>query len=180
MLTRFSLFRSQTRCAKMESWRTARRSIHRSIWCWGRITNPFSDPVELQVIALDKVVRAGADFVITQPVFDLDRFNVWMTLVRERGIHTRTCIIASVMPLTSAQQAIVLAQKFNHLDIRDEDVQTLESSSDQRAAGISLAARTAASLKNVEGVRGVHVVAGEDFELAAEVIKAGGLSRNRA
>lgn len=62
----------------------------------GTDTNPFSDPVELQVMALQKAIAAGADFVITQTVSDMARFNLWMGLVRDKALHLSTCIIARV------------------------------------------------------------------------------------
>ncbi len=85
----------------------------------GALTNPFSDPMELQVIALDRAVASGADFIITQPVFNTERFAEWMAAVRDRGIHERTCIIATVMPLKLAEDAKALAEKFRGLDIPD-------------------------------------------------------------
>ena len=144
----------------------------------GTDTNPFSDPIELQVIALENAVNAGADFVITTPVFNIEKFNSWMNLIRERNLHTRVSIIASVMPLTSKQEAAAFAEKFTHLDIIDEDLNTLGAASHQRAAGISQAAQIANTLKNIDGVCGVQIIAGEDFILAADVIKASGLVRS--
>ncbi len=125
----------------------------------GALTNPFSDPMELQVIALDRAVASGADFVITQPVFNTARFEEWMALVRDRGIHERTCIIATIMPLRSADEAKSLADKFRSLDIPDAS-----------AVGAESAAKTAAFVKGVEGVRGIHVMC-EDVALAVEVLK---------
>lgn len=124
----------------------------------GTDTNPFSDPLELQVITLDRAVASGADFVITQPVFNTERFGEWMAAVRARGIHERTCIIASVMPLKSLEEASALAAKFRHLDIPDTS-----------AVGAEAASKTAAFLKGVEGVRGIHVMG--DSALALEVLK---------
>ena len=124
----------------------------------GAETNPSSDPMELQVIALDRAVASGADFVITQPIFNTARFQEWMAAVRDRGIHKRTCIIASVMPLESAEEAKVLAEKFRALDIPDVN-----------ETGVEAAARTAAFLKGVDGVRGIHV--GGDIALAVQVLK---------
>ncbi|OFX17457.1 MAG: hypothetical protein A2Z18_00805 [Armatimonadetes bacterium RBG_16_58_9] len=143
----------------------------------GTDTNPFSDPIELQVIALEKAVRSGADFVITHGVFNLDRFNVWMTHVRERGLHEKTAVIAGVMPITSARQAVSLAEKYSHLDIGDDVVERLDSAQDKRAAGVHLAAETIAYVRKVPGVRGVYISTGEDYQLAADVIAAAGLAR---
>ncbi|MHB9035854.1 MAG: methylenetetrahydrofolate reductase [Armatimonadota bacterium] len=142
----------------------------------GTDTNPFAEPIELNVMTLQKAVNAGADFVITQPVFNLDRFNIWMSYIRERGIHEKVAIIASVMPLSSAQQAISLSEKFNTIDITDDIVERLQTAQDQRAAGVHLANETIAYLKKVEGVHGVHLMTGDDFELASEIIKTSGLA----
>jgi methylenetetrahydrofolate reductase (NADPH) len=144
----------------------------------GTDANPSADPPELQAIALQKAVDAGADFVITYPVFNLDRFNVWMSHARERGLDKRACIIASVMPVTSTQDAVRLAEKYPSLDIGDEVAERLDTASDQKAAGIHLAAETAKYMSKVDGVRGIHLMTGGDHELALEILKASGLSRN--
>lgn len=133
----------------------------------GTDTNPFSDPVELQVMTLEKAVAAGVDFVITQPVFRLDRFGEWMNLVRERKLHERVCIIASVMPLSSAQDAAELATKYTHLDIGEDLIERLGSTS-----GVQLASETAQALKATEGVRGICVMT----EMAKDVLSASGIA----
>jgi methylenetetrahydrofolate reductase (NADPH) len=125
----------------------------------GTDTNPFSDPMDLQVIALDRAVAAGSDFIITQPVFNTARFEEWMAAVRDRGIHERTCIIASVLPLKSSDEASRLVIKYRSLDIPDTS-----------AVGVEAALKTAAFLKSVEGVRGIHV-SGES-SLVTEVLKS--------
>lgn len=124
----------------------------------GALTNPFSDPMELQVITLDRAVSAGADFIITQPVFNTARFEEWMSAVRDRGIYEGTCIIASVMPLKSSEEASELAAKYRSLDIPDTS-----------AVGVEAASKTAALLRGIEGVRGIHVSG--DSALAVEVLK---------
>jgi methylenetetrahydrofolate reductase (NADPH) len=144
----------------------------------GTDANPSADPPELQAMVLQKAVDAGADFVITHPVFNLDRFNVWMSHARERGLDKKTCIIASVMPITSTKDAVRLAEKYPSLDIGDAVAERLDTASDQKAAGIHLAAETAKYLSKVEGVRGVHLMTGGDHELALAVLQASGLTRN--
>ena len=143
----------------------------------GTDTNPFGDPMELQVLALEKAAAAGADFVMTQPVFNMNRFEEWMTLVRERGIHSRTCVIASVMPLTSRDEASALAESRRYLDIPAEIIERLDAA-DPRAAGIEMAVETVSRLRKCEGVRGIHLLTGEDVELAESLLKQTGLSRS--
>lgn len=137
----------------------------------GTDTNPFADPMELQIMALEAAVVAGADFVITQPVFNMDKFSQWMSSVRDRGIQSKTCIIASVMPLSSAQEAASLAEKFRYLDIPEDAIKKLEST-----GGTDIAVKTIEDLRKVDGVRGIHLMTGENFELAANILKTSGLS----
>jgi len=138
----------------------------------GTDTNPFCDPVELQVMAMGKAVEAGADFVVTQPVFVPGDFEAWMKLVRERELHERTCVIASVMPLTSAQQALDLADRYTHLHIPADVIDRLQHAPDPRACGVGEAADLANELRGMDGVRGICVTCGEDYGLARDVISS--------
>ena len=70
--------------------------------CLGGTASPYADPMEMQIIRLSKAISAGAKFVITQPVFDVDRFNLWWGEVTKRGLHEKTAIIAGVRPLADA------------------------------------------------------------------------------
>ena len=129
----------------------------------GTDTNPFADPMELHVLTLDRAVSAGADFVMTQPVFDLDAFEKWMAEVRARGIHSKTCIIASVLPVKSEEHAADVAEKHKYLTSKPE-------------IGEDAAVKTISALRGVDGVKGVYLMTGDDFELAAKIIAASELS----
>lgn len=143
----------------------------------GADANPFAEPIELHLIAVRKAVSAGADFVITQPVFDIERFEAWMAAVRERGIHERTCVIAGVMPLTSQEQAAELSRNVRSLHIPERVIEVLTESRDARASGLGLAIETMVRVREIEGVRGIHLMTGEDVNLAAEVLSAAGIAR---
>jgi len=53
----------------------------------GAAANPFADPFEYRVIRLAKKIDAGADFIQTQCVYNLERFREWIKLAREEGSH---------------------------------------------------------------------------------------------
>ena len=63
------------------------------------MASPDADPLELQVSRLSKKIAAGAAFLITQPVFDLERFDAWWKEVTRRGIHEKVAILAGIQPL---------------------------------------------------------------------------------
>ena len=64
----------------------------------GAAANPFADPFELRVMRLAKKIAAGADFIQTQCIFNVDKFEKWMEGVRE-GLHKKCYILAGVTPL---------------------------------------------------------------------------------
>ena len=144
----------------------------------GTDTNPFAEPMDLQILTLEKAAAAGADFVVTQPVFNMSKFNEWMSAVRDKGIDKRTCIIASVMPVTTSRQAAALAEKYRHLNIPKDLYERLNTAGDRRSAGVHVATETVSQLSKIEGVRGIHLMTGDDFELAANIIEASGISRS--
>ena len=88
----------------------------------GAAANPFADPFEFRVARLAKKVNAGADFIQTQAIFDLDRFERFMAMVRERGLDRRTHILAGVIPLRSANAARYMKTKVSGMSVPDEVV----------------------------------------------------------
>ena len=52
----------------------------------GAAANPFADPFELRVARLAKKVAAGADFIQTQCIYNVDKFEKWMEAVCSSGI----------------------------------------------------------------------------------------------
>jgi methylenetetrahydrofolate reductase (NADPH) len=71
----------------------------------GAAANPFADPFEFRVVRLAKKVKAGADFIQTQAVFDLPRFKRFMELVRDQGLDEQVHILSGVIPPKSAGMA---------------------------------------------------------------------------
>jgi methylenetetrahydrofolate reductase (NADPH) len=44
----------------------------------GAAANPFADPFEIRVPRLAKKIAAGAQFIQTQCIYNLDKFKLWM------------------------------------------------------------------------------------------------------
>jgi len=137
----------------------------------GAAAYPDLRPMELALITLRKKVAAGAEFLLTQPVFDVERFAEWMNAVRKTGLHERTHIIASVCPLASVEQA-------ERLGVPDGLGGQLSESSDPARDGTRVCADIAVQVKGVEGVRGVHFLFGGSDDVVANVIQQAGLSRS--
>jgi 5,10-methylenetetrahydrofolate reductase len=142
----------------------------------GAVAHPYQQPLELNLLRLKKKVSAGADFVFSEPVFDLASFTRWMDAVRAAGLDKRTAIIASVLPLTSVQQAESAQQRQTYGRLDEAVVARLRAASDPAKEGLAIATGLAAQIKTVPGIRGIHVLSGGNEALAAEVIKTAGLA----
>jgi 5,10-methylenetetrahydrofolate reductase len=137
----------------------------------GAAAYPYLRPLELGLIGLRKKVEAGAQFLLTQPVFDVEGFAEWMSAVRKAGLHERTLIVASVQPLASAEQA-------ERLWAPEDLTARLRESSDPSQEGEKVCADIAAKVKAIEGVRGIHFLSGGTDGVVANVIQLAGLSRS--
>jgi len=136
----------------------------------GAAAHPYLRPLELALIGLRKKVEAGAEFLVTQPVFDLEGFAHWMKAVREAGLHERTHIVAGVRPLASVEEA-------ERLRAPADLTARLRESSDPIREGIRVCAEIAVQVKAIEGVRGIHILSGGSDDAVASVIQQAGLSR---
>jgi len=140
--------------------------------CIGGAANPFAGPIDLRALRTEKKVRAGADFIITEPVFDLARFREWLELLREKGVPEKVCLIAGVMWLESAGEAKRLNEKYRGMNIPDAVVERLSRASDSRREGLAIAVEMIDQVRTLDGVRGFHVWARGREEAIPELLDA--------
>ena len=143
----------------------------------GAAANPFADPLELRVIRLAKKIRAGADFIQTQCVYNLQRFQEWMSMIRDKGLTEQVSILAGVTPLKSAGMARYMKGKVAGMDIPDEIITRIEGvpKAKQRKEGIQICVETIQRLKEMQGIKGFHVMAIEWEEVVGEIVERAGL-----
>jgi len=141
----------------------------------GAEVNPFADPFEFRATLMAKKVEAGANFVQTRGVFDLERFGQWMELLRQQELHQKVPILAGIIPLVSVEQAKDLQQAPGMM-LPDSIIERLESSDKPEEEGIKIAGEIIAQVKKIEGVRGVVLHADGVERLVPNLIKQGGLS----
>jgi len=131
--------------------------------------HPYLRPIELAVAQTKKKVAAGAQILLTDPIFDLAGFEEWLKAVRAAGLDKQAAIIASVLPLTSVAQAEELRTRPGS-PISDDIIKRLRSG-DAAQAGVAIAAEIAGKAKALAGVRGIHIHSAGCESLAASVIK---------
>lgn len=143
----------------------------------GAAENPFADPFNFRAIRLAKKVNAGCDFIQTQCIYNIEKFEKWMEQVRDRGLHKKVYILAGVTPLKSVGMAKYMKEKVAGMDIPEEIINRLKGVPKEKVAdeGIKICVETIERLKKIEGVSGVHIMAIEWEEKVPEIVRQAGL-----
>ena len=141
----------------------------------GAVANPFADPFEYRVDRLEKKINAGANFIQTQCIFDLERFKRWMEMVRERGLHKKVAILGGVTPIKSLGAAKYMKNNVSGITIPDEMITRLQGAENKKAEGLKICIETIEQLKEIEGVAGVHIMAIAWEEVVPEIVERAGL-----
>jgi len=141
----------------------------------GAAANPNLKPLELNILRLNKKIAAGADFIQTQSVFDVDAFKVWLEGVCNAGLADKTAILAGVMPLKSAAQAKELAETHTDFVIPEAIIDRLTAaggSEAQEKEGVKIAAKIIKKLKGLPGLKGVHILSGGNESTINELLSS--------
>jgi methylenetetrahydrofolate reductase (NADPH) len=144
----------------------------------GTVANPYLRPLELNMIQLAKKIEAGADFLQTQPVFDVEEFVVWLDAARKEDLVDKAAILAGVLPLSSAEEAEKLREIHTELRIPDALVARLQAAGNadaQEKEGLQACAEIIGKLKTLKGVRGIHILSGGREKLVSSLRAAAGL-----
>jgi methylenetetrahydrofolate reductase (NADPH) len=144
----------------------------------GAVVNPHMKPIELNMLRLSQKVDAGASFIQTHAVFDIDAFSEWLAAAKAEGITSRTAIIVGVFPLESAEEAVHLAEKYTDFNIPEAIIARMKAAGDtsaQKREGIKIIAEIIVKLKSMEGLRGIHIISGGKETDIPAIMSAAGL-----
>ena len=143
----------------------------------GAAENPFADPFEIRAARLGKKVKAGCQFIQTQCIYNLEKFSRWMQMVCDRGLHEKCAILAGVTPMKSVGMARYMKNNVPGMDVPDEMIERMKGTPKEKQAeeGIKICVESIQKLREIPGVRGIHIMAIEWEEKVAEIVKAAGL-----
>ncbi|MBI4187151.1 MAG: methylenetetrahydrofolate reductase [Chloroflexi bacterium] len=141
----------------------------------GAAANPYADPFEFRVVRLAKKVKAGADFIQTQAVFDVPKFARWMEMVRDRGLDRQVHILAGIIPIKSAGMARYMRDNVSGVSVPAEIVTRMEQAKSAKEEGFRIALETVEQLKEMPGVHGIHIMAVGWEDIVPELIDKAGL-----
>lgn len=145
----------------------------------GAAANPFADPFEFRALRLAKKIAAGAQFIQTQIVYNVEKFAAWMKAVRDLGLHEKCCILAGVTPPKSIGMARYMKNNVPGMDVPDDVIARLKGAKDAnknvQEEGINICVDIINRVKEIEGVAGVHIMAIEWESAVPEIAKQAGL-----
>jgi 5,10-methylenetetrahydrofolate reductase len=142
-------------------------------FCAGAIVTPEANPIEPQLIKFEKKVEAGAEFIQTQAVYDLDNFKSFMEYARQFPVK----ILAGIILLTSAPMARFMNKNVAGVRVPQELIDEMASAAKGRALekGIEIAGRMIRRIKDENMCEGVHIMAIGKEEVVPEIMSAAGL-----
>ncbi len=162
----------------------------------GAAAAPFADPVDFRPLRLAKKIKAGANFIQTQLIYDVDEFAIYMEKVRQLGVHEEAFILAGVGPLKSPGMAKYMKNNVPGILVPDQVIERMteagkewegkkaaDLSPDEKKArsnawqseGIQVCIDLIQDIKKIEGVAGVHIMAIEWEEAVKPIVEGAGL-----
>jgi len=145
----------------------------------GAAANPYADPSEIQVDRLRKKIDAGAEFIQTQSVYNVEKFLIWMDDVRSQGLDKQVHILAGITPLKSVKMAERMKYHVPGTDVPDAVYERIKNASDPAKEGYQIALQTIRELKDIKGIHGIHITALFWEEIIPALVTESGLHTQR-
>ena len=145
----------------------------------GAAENPCIPPYEVRADRLQKKVEAGAQFIQTNYIYDVPRFEAFMDRVRDLGLDDKVFILAGVGPLASARAARWMRSNVPGIHVPDHVIERLEGAEKQGEEGKRICIELIQQMREIKGVSGVHVMAYRREELVSEIIQESGVLEGR-
>jgi methylenetetrahydrofolate reductase (NADPH) len=144
---------------------------------FGAAANPFADPAEFRVVRMAKKIAAGAQFIQTQCIYDMDRFAKFMEMANDMGLTEKCYIMAGITPLKSVGMANYMKKFVPGMLVPDYYITRLKGvpKDKQAAEGIKICVEQIQQCLEMKGVAGIHLMAIEWEEKAPEILEAAGL-----
>ena len=142
----------------------------------GAAENPYGDPVEYRVIRLAKKARAGASFIQTQAIFNVEKFAAWMRQVTDRELDKQIHILAGVIPMKSAGMARYMRDGVSGLEVPNDLVTRMENAQDAKEEGVKICLEIIEQVKQIPGVHGIHIMAVGWEEMVPVIVEKAGLT----
>jgi len=143
----------------------------------GAAANPFADPFEYRVVRMANKIEAGADFIQTQCIYNMDKFREFMKMAVDMGLHEKAYILAGVTPMKSVGMAKYMASSVPGMEVPESLIKRLQGAGKGKATeeGVKFAIEQIQEFKEMKGVAGVHLMAIEWEHKVPELAERAGM-----
>jgi methylenetetrahydrofolate reductase (NADPH) len=143
----------------------------------GAAANPFAEPFEWRVYRLAKKISAGADFIQTQCIYNMEKMREWIKRANDMGLTEKVYILAGITPMKSLGMARYMKSKVPGMDVPDAVINRLKGVEKKKQAkeGIDMACEQIQEFKEMKGVAGVHLMAIEWEHRVPEIAEQAGV-----
>jgi len=138
-------------------------------FCLGAAVNPGADPLEPQIIKMEKKISAGAEFFQTQAVYDIDLFEKFLNKTK----HLKAKVMCGIVLLKSAGMAKYMNENVAGVLVPDSLIKEMDEAKDKAKKSVEIASRLIKKLKPM--CDGVHIMPIGWGKLVPEVLDASGL-----
>jgi methylenetetrahydrofolate reductase (NADPH) len=141
----------------------------------GAAWTPLAPPVEFRSIRLAKKIDAGADFIQTQAVYDVPRFAEAVRRARESGLADQVAILPGIIVPRSARMLRYMNENVPGISVPADLMARMQTAEDPKDEGIEVAVELIQAIREIPGIRGVHLQAIEWEAALPEVTHRAGL-----
>ncbi len=138
-------------------------------FCVGGVVNPGADPIEPQIMKMEKKIAAGAEFFQTQAIYDIKIFENFLSKVK----HLKVPISAGIVLLKSAGMAKFMNKNVAGVSVPENLIKEMETTKDKVAQSVDIAARLIKELKPM--CQGIHIMPIGWDKVVPRVLDAAGL-----
>lgn len=138
-------------------------------FCLGACVTPCADPLEPQIIKMEKKVKAGAQFFQTQAVYEPEKFEEFMKAVAYLNVP----VLMGIVLLHSASMARFMNKNVAGVHVPDNLITEMEKAENRAQKSIEIAARLIKEMRPM--CQGVHIMTVGSEKKVPQVLDAAGL-----
>jgi methylenetetrahydrofolate reductase (NADPH) len=144
---------------------------HRPQYFLGAMASPYAALPRYEAIITEKKINAGAQFLQTLPIFDLDRFADWLEALDKRNLLEKVYLMPTVAPLKSPRHARFMANEVPGVYVPPSVMARMEDAADPQEEGIQITLSIIAGLKGISGIQGLHILAPGQEEVVPRLVR---------
>jgi methylenetetrahydrofolate reductase (NADPH) len=139
----------------------------------GAAANPFAQPFEFRALRLAKKIEAGADFVQTQCIYNMERFREFVKQANDLGLTQKVYLLAGVTPMKSLGMAKYMQKNVPGMDVPDAIIKRLEGVDKKKQAdeGIKICCEQIEEFRQTKGIAGIHLMPIEWEHRVPEIVE---------